>query len=905
MALLFLAGHLADYAIKVLLLVCLCREPGLRAHFAVLAITHVVASTRRAFVVSKDTGLWCCLPVMVSLLGIVTPLIQIVHVLDALAAWWSQLDVGKRLPLRSAPLDIILEGLAFMLTVLHLRACLLLGRVEYPVNISHHSFEVLLLGTFAASVCTVAMGLVLVDNTVSLKIFRAYVRRGRSNASSPWCVGIFAAHLAYRGCEVATKSAVIIALAFILQPTFFAVYLAIAYLINMVVLLEECKVRNLGCAIVMAWPLLFSNLPEFVDSPKHYAKAQNAANLVCGLRALELSVALSLVVVAYLLEEEVADPRKAVAWIADPRTMNIVVTCQALYFSTLSVTWAICVLINYICMVTSWRARRAANPTLLAPLLPGQKSPAAIGSGAAFGSSSELRSPRTVQPADVDADKDKDFWPAALGLAPLLLRAFCERAPLAWRLPAASSAHKAGTGRGVAKLEDFDTIGLIGCGKFGKVFQVRNRATQQTFAMKRLSKDFYARMQMTDKASREIQTLNLAQENPFVVKLVHAIENATEFAMVMEYCPGGDLQQLLLTEGCPGLQLQRTLRISAEVALALEHLHTRGIVFRDLKLENVVLDHDGFAKLTDFGLAKQYKGGRNAVAEAEANAGAYAAFTKTFCGSYGYAAPEVNPRRQEHGFAADLYAYGVLLVMMLTGGEVYHDTREAPFERRLPPESLKDLRDILGRLSFDFYWASQHLLQQAWASHRVEIDLNGAIVIVSRGKRGRRQARPDRPPNSPVTADGSGPSRPTRFPEAACASSEASRRRWDMAIDLVWLLTDAAPERRGTVARLKQHPFFEEIGDWRYVFPAGWNLNRVKAELMQLAGRTALPVPVLQQLEQLPFQDLVPLLDSPDDVARLLEQCAEFDRAPSPTVERALVPESRSTGYPKAAMSEP
>eukprot|EP00930_Biecheleria_cincta_P042696 TRINITY_DN29385_c0_g1_i1.p1 TRINITY_DN29385_c0_g1~~TRINITY_DN29385_c0_g1_i1.p1 ORF type:complete len:844 (-),score=122.52 TRINITY_DN29385_c0_g1_i1:270-2543(-) len=757
------------------------------------------------------------------------------------------------------------------------------------------------------------MGLVLVDNTVSLKLFRAMhgptSLRGRSRAS-PWSVGIFAAHLAYRGCEVATKSAVMIALAFILQPITFAVYLALAYLINMAVLLEEVKVRNLGCAIVMAWPLLFSNLPEFVDSPKHYAKAQNAANLVCGLRALELSLALSLAVVAYLLEEEVADPQKAVAWIADPRMVNLVVTCQAVCFGTLSFTWAICVLVNYICMVTSWRARRSANPTLLAPLLPGQRSPAAISS-----SFEEKKSPRTMSHADKDADKDKDFWPAALGLAPLLLRAFCERAPLAWRLQgsAASSANKAGSDRGFAKLEDFDTIGLIGCGKFGKVFQVRNRATQQTFAMKRLSKDFYARMQMTDKASREIQTLNLAQENPFVVKLVHAIESVGEWAMVMEYCPGGDLQQLLLTEGCPGLPLQRTLRISAEVALALEHLHTRGIVFRDLKLENVVLDHDGFAKLTDFGLAKQYKGGRDAVAEAEANAGAYTAFTKTFCGSYGYAAPEVNPRRQEHGFAADLYAYGVLLVMMLTGGEVYHDTREAPFERRLPPESLKDLRDILSRLNFDFYWASQHLLQQAWAYHRVEIDLNGVIVIVSRGKRGRRQARPDRPPNSPTTADGSGPSRPPRFPEVACTNSEASRRRWDTAIDLVRFLTDEAPERRGTVARLKQHAFFEEIRDWRYVFPSSWTLRRVKAELMQLAGRSALPAPVLQQLEQLPFQDLVPLLDSPDDVARLLEQCAEFDRAPSPKAERTSVPGSRTAGYPQAAyqarvasaMSEP
>merc|ERR1719414_1475554 len=88
---------------------------------------------------------------------------------------------------------------------------------------------------------------------------------------------------------------------------------------------------------------------------------------------------------------------------------------------------------------------------------------------------------------------------------------------------------------------------------------------------------------------------------------------------------------------------------------------------------------------------------------------------------------------------------------MLTGGEVYHDMREPPRERRLPPETPSDLRVILGHLSFDFYWACHHFLQPARAAYRVEVNLNGAIVLVSRGgPRGvRRQARPRRPPNSP------------------------------------------------------------------------------------------------------------------------------------------------------------
>ena len=59
-------------------------------------------------------------------------------------------------------------------------------------------------------------------------------------------------------------------------------------------------------------------------------------------------------------------------------------------------------------------------------------------------------------------------------------------------------------------------------------------------------------------------------------------------------------------------------------------------------------------------------------------------------------------------------------------------------------------------------------------------------------------------------------------------SSEDDRRRWDLALDLIRLLTNEAPERRGTVASLKEHAFFEEIEDWRYVYPASWIAQQVK-----------------------------------------------------------------------------
>jgi len=906
LALLFLSGQMADYATKILLLVYLWREESLRSHFSVLAVAHLLAGIRRAYeFFSGLAGVPRAAAGVLSLFGIATPIFQVLHMIDSLFAWWCKQDHGKRLPLRGVPLDVILEGLVFLLTSLHLRLYCALGEVRIPKS---RGFEVLLMAVLCSSLGMVAIGLVLVDSTVSLKLSRALY-----GTSAPKTrrlrLSVFMAHLSYRGCEVLAKCAVVVALSCALPLLYFASYIVALYLLNAAVLLgssssSACpQVRIMSSTLIVAWPLLFANLSQFVDSPKHFAAAQNASSLVCGLRALELSAAVGLVTAAYLVEEEALDQRHhgrhrhhQDSWVVDPRTVHFVATLQALHQRIWSAPWASCIGLHYLCMVIRWcSCWTPSDPQLVVPLLP-QRPVELPSSGVSIWRGAAI--------PDVEVMSEKDFWPPALCLSQLLLGAACERAPFALPIcssvPTPASVSKSGPTARPPRLEDFDTIALIGYGEFGKVFQVRDRATQQTFAVKRLSKEFYARKQMTDKALREIATLNLAQEHPFVVRLIHALENTTEWAMIMEYCCGGDLQQILLTEGCPGLPLQRILKIAAEVTLALEHLHSRGIVFRDLKLENVVLDKDGTAKLTDFGLAKQYRGGRDAIAEAQSYGGAYANFTKTFCGSHGYAAPEVNPKRQMHGFAADLYAFGVLLVMMMSGGEVYHDVREAPFEKRLPPESLKDLRDILGRLDFDFYWASHHFLQPARAAHRVEIDLHGDVVITSRGPRsGRRGPRPARPPNSTdrrgVEGSEPSPARPVKFPESACVGSEDERRRWDLALDLVRALTEEVPERRGTVATMKEHPFFEEIEDWRFVYPQSWLIQLAKANLTS-GSRGAIESQRLQQdLEQLPIQVLVSLLEHPDDAVRLLEQSSEFLASSSPAMSSPVL---RATSDP-------
>lgn len=120
--------------------------------------------------------------------------------------------------------------------------------------------------------------------------------------------------------------------------------------------------------------------------------------------------------------------------------------------------------------------------------------------------------------------------------------------------------------------------------------------------------------------------------------------------MILDYCPGGDLGKILNRE--KRFTEERARIYLAEILLALEDLHNRDIIFRDLKPDNVVIDEQGHALLTDFGLSKE------GVLD---NSGA-----KSFCGSVAYLAPEML-KRTGHGKSVDWYLLGVLLYEMLVG----------------------------------------------------------------------------------------------------------------------------------------------------------------------------------------------------------------------------------------------
>ncbi|XP_067896476.1 ribosomal protein S6 kinase alpha-3 isoform X2 [Heterodontus francisci] len=197
----------------------------------------------------------------------------------------------------------------------------------------------------------------------------------------------------------------------------------------------------------------------------------------------------------------------------------------------------------------------------------------------------------------------------------------------------------------------FELLKVLGQGSFGKVFLVRKTHGSdagQLYAMKVLKK---ATLKVRDRVRTKMERDILVEVNhPFIVKLHYAFQTEGKLYLLLDFLRGGDLftrlsKEVMFTEEDVKFYL-------AELALALDHLHSLGIIYRDLKPENILLDQEGHIKLTDFGLSKE---------SIDHEKKAY-----SFCGTVEYMAPEVVNRRG-HTQSADWWSFGVLMFEMLTG----------------------------------------------------------------------------------------------------------------------------------------------------------------------------------------------------------------------------------------------
>ncbi|XP_077447919.1 ribosomal protein S6 kinase beta-1-like isoform X1 [Stigmatopora argus] len=241
------------------------------------------------------------------------------------------------------------------------------------------------------------------------------------------------------------------------------------------------------------------------------------------------------------------------------------------------------------------------------------------------------------------------------------------------------------------KPECFELLKVLGKGGYGKVFQVRKvsgSTSGKIFAMKVLKKAMIVRNAKDTAHTKAERNILEEVKHPFIVDLIYAFQTGGKLYLILEYLSGGELFMQLEREGT--FMEDTACFYLAEISMALGHLHQKGIIYRDLKAENIMLNNNGHVKLTDFGLCKE------SIHDGTV--------THTFCGTIEYMAPEIL-MRSGHNRAVDWWSLGALMYDMLTGAPPFTgENRKKTIDKilkcklSLPPYLTQEARDLLKKL---------------------------------------------------------------------------------------------------------------------------------------------------------------------------------------------------------------
>ena len=209
-------------------------------------------------------------------------------------------------------------------------------------------------------------------------------------------------------------------------------------------------------------------------------------------------------------------------------------------------------------------------------------------------------------------------------------------------------------------------------GTYGKVRLGVHRLTGTRVAIKQIPKAMSASL------TREIHH-HRQLHHPHITQLYEVIATESNIWLVTELCSGGELFDYLAEKG--RLSEEETRVIFGQLCLAVAYVHSKGIVHRDLKLENVLLDERCRVKLGDFGFTREFERG---------------VLLETFCGTTGYASPEMLMAKKYLGPEVDVWSLGVILYTLLTGTLPFDDDDEGVMKEKVirgefeDPEWLSD-----------------------------------------------------------------------------------------------------------------------------------------------------------------------------------------------------------------------
>ena len=200
---------------------------------------------------------------------------------------------------------------------------------------------------------------------------------------------------------------------------------------------------------------------------------------------------------------------------------------------------------------------------------------------------------------------------------------------------------------------DYRVVSIIGAGSIGQVFQVEHRITKRKEAFKVLAGDFSTESQVR-RFEREIET-QARLDHPHIARVHNALHSTGSLMLVMELVAGESLEKKLRNgpvSRSAGIEYIR------QTLSALEYAHQQGVVHRDVTPANLIIDHNGNVKLTDFGVAKSL--GDYQLT----NAG-------EIIGSLHYMPPEQIRRHTDPDPRSDIYSAGAVLYEILTGRKIY------------------------------------------------------------------------------------------------------------------------------------------------------------------------------------------------------------------------------------------